>query len=58
MEVTQEIAMVVRAKVNQSHSKEMLKRTEKTYAFTDTRQWPADTAQYRGEPWPASSLLR
>lgn len=39
MEVTQEIAMVVRVKVNQKHSIEMLKKLEKAYACSDTRQW-------------------
>lgn len=58
MKVTQEIAMVVRVKVNQSHSREMLKRPEKTDECTDNKQWPDDTAQCRGESGPASSLLR
>lgn len=50
--------MVVRVKVNQNHSGEMLKTPAKADECSDTRQWGVDTAQYRGESGLASSLLR
>lgn len=39
MEVAQEIAMVARDRVSQSHSREMLKNPENSKECSDTRQW-------------------